>query len=103
MRESGGIALLAKLKFEKSITIMKNSKKFIWCKISKNILNTKHDLFLCGVYIPPDKSAYFEKEIFDELENDIASFSSRGNVMILGDLNARTERLHLKKWTQLYK
>ena len=56
-RKSGGIALLAKLKFEKSLVI-KNSKNFIWCKISKNILNIQNDLFLCGVYIPSEKSAY---------------------------------------------
>ena len=42
------------------------------------------------MYIAPERSAYFEKERFDELENDIACFSSRGNVMILGDFNART-------------
>jgi hypothetical protein len=43
---------------------------------------------LCGVYIPPEKSAYFDEEIFDELENDIVSFASKGNTMILGDFNS---------------
>lgn len=50
-------------------------------------------IFTCGVYIPPEKSAYFEKEIFDILENDIALFSSKGYTMILGDFNARTNKL----------
>jgi hypothetical protein len=59
----------------------------------KRCLNAKIDLFLCGVYIPPEKSAYFENEIFDELENDIIQFSSKGNIMILGDFNARTNTL----------
>jgi hypothetical protein len=48
-------------------------------------------LYVCGTYIPPEKSKYFENEIFEELENDIIRFSSRGNV--LGDLNARTSKL----------
>ncbi len=89
-RRSGGIALLAKTKFEKFTTITKKSKNFLWCKVSKTMLNSENDLFLCGVYIPPEKSDYFDDEIFDELENDITSFARKGNVMILGDLNART-------------
>ena len=57
-------------------------------------MNAEKDLFLCGVYIPPEKSVYFENEIFDELENDIVyAFASRRNVMILGDFNARTCKL----------
>ena len=87
------MTLLAKTKFEKSVTIIKNSKNLLWCKISKYILDTKKDLLLCGTYIPPEKSTYFEKEIFDELENDIALFSLKGHIMILGDLNARTGKL----------
>jgi endonuclease/exonuclease/phosphatase (EEP) superfamily protein YafD len=39
------------------------------------------------------KSVYFENEIFGELENDIIQFSSKGNIMILGDFNARTNTL----------
>jgi hypothetical protein len=45
------------------------------------------------VYIPPEKYVYFENEIFDELENDIIKFSSKWNIMILGDFNARTNTL----------
>jgi hypothetical protein len=58
-RLSGGITLLIKTKFEKYISIAKNSKNFLWCKISKDLLNTDADLFLCGTYIPPEKSSYF--------------------------------------------
>ena len=92
-RLSGGIALLVKNKFEKHVSIVKQSKNFLWCEISKEILNTKQNLFLCGTYIPPEKSAYFDNEIFEELENDIISFQSKGNVIVLGDLNARTSKL----------
>ncbi|CAB4003557.1 Hypothetical predicted protein [Paramuricea clavata] len=92
-RKSGGTTLLTKIIFEKFVSIVKNSKHFLWYKISKDLLNAEKDLFLCGVYIPPEKSVYFENEIFDELKNDIVSFESRGNVMILGDFNARTCKL----------
>jgi hypothetical protein len=50
-------------------------------------------LYVCGTYIPLKKSKYFENEIFEELENDIILFSSRGNILLLGDLNARTSKL----------
>jgi exonuclease III len=92
-RKSGGIALLTKIKFEKNVLPVKQSKNFLWCKVSKELLNIEKDLYLCGVYIPPEKSAYFEKEIFDILENDIALFSSKGYTMILGNFNARTNKL----------
>ena len=83
----------ASRKFEKHVLPVKQSKKFLWCKVSKEHLNIEKDLYLCGVYIPPEKSAYFEKEIYDILENDIALFSSKGYTMILGDFNARTNKL----------
>jgi hypothetical protein len=85
-RLSGGITLLIQSKFEKYVSIAKNSKNFLWCKISKDLLNTDSDLFLCGTYIPPEKSPYFDNELFDELENYLIAFASKGNTMILGDL-----------------
>jgi endonuclease/exonuclease/phosphatase (EEP) superfamily protein YafD len=45
------------------------------------------------VYIPPERSSYYDEEIFDDLENDIVYFSKKGNVMLLGDFNARTSKL----------
>ena len=89
-RISGGISLLVTNKFEKYVTVVKESKNTLWCKISKNDLNLNSNLCICGVYIPPEKSTYFENEIFDELEKDIGFFSSKGNLMLLGDFNART-------------
>ena len=65
---SAGIALLYNDKLQEHITIMNKSKNSLWCKFSKNILNSNNDLFLCGIYIPPDNSKYFENSIFDELE-----------------------------------
>lgn len=92
-RQSGGISLIFKSKFKNYVTIVKNRKNFLWSKISKEILNDDKDLYICGTYIPPEKSNYFDEEIFEELENDIISFSSRGNIITLGDFNARTNKL----------
>jgi endonuclease/exonuclease/phosphatase (EEP) superfamily protein YafD len=54
------------------------------------LLNLENDLYLCGIYIPPEKKTYFDTEIFDNLENEITSFSAKGDVMLVGDFNART-------------
>ncbi len=92
-RQSGGISLMFKSKFMNYVTIVKNTKNFLWSKISKEILKNDTDLYICGTYIPPEKSNYFDEEIFEEFENDIIRFSSRGNVVTLGDFNARTNKL----------
>ena len=86
-------SLLFKNKFKKYVSIVKNTKNFLWSKISKEILNSDLDLYICGTYIPPEKSKYFENDIFEELENDLVLFSARANIILLGDLNARTSKL----------
>ena len=92
-RQSGGITMLFKSKFKKFVSVVKSTKNFLGSKISKEMLNCNTDLYICGTYIPPEKSKYFEPEIFEELENDLVYFSSKGNLLILGDLNARTSKL----------
>ena len=92
-RKSGGTSLIFKSKFKNHVTTIKNTKNFLWSQISKEILSNNTDLFICGTYIPLEKSNYFEEEIFEELENDIINFSSQGNVITLGDFNARTNKL----------
>ena len=86
--------ILYRNQFASKVVIQKRSKYFIWCQIDKSLLRTTKDLFLCGFYIPPETSTYFSKDLFEELESDIAEFSSKGFIMLLGDLNARTEKLN---------
>jgi hypothetical protein len=38
---------------------------------------------------------YFDQEIFDELENDVINFLSKGNTILLGDFNGRTSTLNV--------
>ena len=48
------------------------------------------DIFLCAIYIPPRNSPYFNIDVFNDLENDIAKFSNEDYVILSGDFNART-------------
>ena len=89
-RFSGGISLLFKECYKNMVEFVKSSNNFLWCKISKRLLHLQNDLFVCGVYIPPEGSKYFNDDTFDNLETDIEYFSSKGNVILLGDFNART-------------
>lgn len=92
-RLSGGITLLFNSKLEKHISVIKNSQNFIWCKISREISKSNNDLYLCGLYIPPETSKYFEPELFDKLQEDTITFSGKENVLLIGDFNARTGKL----------
>ena len=89
-RNSGGLALLCKNEFHDSISIEKGSPNFLWFKINKQYPKTAKDIFVCGIYIPPYNSNYFNPELFEDLEKDIEHFSSRGSILLVGDFNSRT-------------
>ncbi|KAG8551050.1 hypothetical protein GDO81_021923 [Engystomops pustulosus] len=53
-------------------------------------LHHQSDLYLCAAYIAPPESPYFNPDCFRI--PDVAHFQALGQVLIYGDLNARTER-----------
>ena len=89
-RQSGGISLSFKSRFQNEVTLVKNSNNFLWCKITKEIWGCAKDVYICGIYIPPQNSPHFSSDMFDQLENDIINYMSKGYVLLLGDFNART-------------
>ena len=76
-RNSGGIALFYKNKLHKNISTTKTAQNFLWFKIEKSFLNSVKDIYVCGLYIPPCNSKYFDLEIFDQLEQDSTLFYNR--------------------------
>ena len=89
-RLSGGLCLLFKEKFADSVTLLNTGINFIWCKLNRLCFGLEKDIYICGVYIPPQNSTYFSPDIFEQLENDINFYSSQGSILLFGDLNART-------------
>ena len=75
-RSSGGIVLFYKNQFHTHISIKKTTPNFMWFKIEKGFLNSTKDILVCGVYIPPCNSKYFDIELFEQLEQDVVHFSS---------------------------
>ena len=95
---SGGIAFLIKNSFKKCIKIIDYRSDFIvWIKIESKYTNLGKDLYIAAVYIPPANSSYYlkkpEPNPFEELESCVNKYLSKGEVLIIGDLNARTGRL----------
>ena len=89
-RSSGGIALGFTTTIKQGIKLISHRNNFLWTKLDKTFLHIEKDIFLCAVYIPPRDSPYFNPDIFDELQNDITKFSSKGFGLLEGDFNART-------------
>ena len=73
-----------------SIQLIQKGEFSIWLKINKEAVSTDKDVFMCAAYIPPSESPYHNESSFSILEDEISRYQSQGNVLICGDLNART-------------
>ena len=89
-RSSDGVMIFVKNSIASYISVQKSSKNFIWCQIDKRLSGSENHIYFCGAYIHSINSKYFSPEIFEELENDIAEFQSRGAALLSGDFNSRT-------------
>ncbi len=89
-----GLLLLIKEPIFNGISIINNLQHDkLWIKLEKNLFNLPGHLCLCFMYASPASSPYtnaLNYEIFQELEKDCNQYSSEGDIIIAGDLNART-------------
>ena len=46
------------------------------------------DLYICRLYVQPNNSNYYDRELFEELEKDILNFATKGLILLMGDFNA---------------
>lgn len=89
-RDSGGMIIWYKSELIHSLEIIKKAESYIWLKINKKMLCVEQHVYMCEVYIPPSESPYYNPDVFSILEEDINHYKSMGNILICGDLNART-------------
>ena len=57
------------------------------------IYNSRDDVFLCSVYIPPQRSRVIRSmdiDMFDEIERGVEKYTQHGKICIVGDMNSRT-------------
>ena len=75
----GGIALFIKDTFNDIITLERiYFDTLVWLKIGKECVNGDEDLYICCLYIPPDRTVFYTLyncDLFFELESQIARFS----------------------------
>jgi hypothetical protein len=79
---------------KKGVTVLKNSSGEIqWLKLCKSFFGLNKDMYVCFVYMPPSNSSYVVRhnlEVMNMLTSDVLKYGQLGNLVICGDLNART-------------
>ena len=89
---SGGILIYIKSAIRKGISVLPQSNsEYRWLKLNRSFFKLPYDLYLAVIYISNGSFAEKSDDIFELIENDIASFSKDGSQFILcGYFNART-------------
>ncbi len=68
----------------------------MWIKLDKTFFFLKNDIFLCNCYIRPDTSELHKQpdmDYFETLREEIAVYSTLGEIIFMGDFNSRTSDL----------
>ena len=89
----GGLAVGVKTSLIKGVTFLKSThSEYMWFKLNKRFFGLDKDIYICNVYISPIRSSFSSQrdDIFSLVEEDILRFSTKGNCIIIGDFNART-------------
>ena len=92
-RASGGIAVYCKPYIGKHVTVVDRSAFSIWLKLDKTTLGLKKTTYLCFCYIKPHYSKAESELVFSKLHGEILKFKELGEILLCGDLNARTSGL----------
>ena len=85
--------------FKKSIAkhiieIQSNSEYILWLKLSGTMFSKDDDIILGTVYLPPERSNYFEETELNALKDEIETKCQSSQFVILaGDWNGRTGKL----------
>ncbi|VDH98937.1 Hypothetical predicted protein [Mytilus galloprovincialis] len=91
--KGGGVVIFYKKWLTPYTTVLNCcADSMIWLKIDKNVCLNGLDLYICAIYIPPDKNVFYRKydiDVFDILQENIEHYSTLGTVAVIGDLNGR--------------
>ena len=88
---SGGVALFSKGHISQFLVPIQNDNEDVsWVRIKKELLRGKRDIYLATIYISPKGNKENISKTFEKLGEEIETMRSKGEVMLQGDLNART-------------
>jgi len=69
----------------------------IWLKLSCQYFDTEKDIFIGAIYMPPESSSYYRNnesvDPFLVLESAVMKYGDLGEILLMGDFNARTATL----------
>ncbi len=88
-RDSGGLVVWIKNDLAPFTSPVQQGKNHIWFKLDKSFGILDKDLFICGLYIPPSDSPYYDDEVFDTSQEEMNPYQTLGKILLCGDLNAR--------------
>ena len=97
-RVRGGLGVFIKHNLMKGVKIVdKSCTEYIWLKLSRNFFGFPNDIYICFIYIPPANSTYtlrtgIDKDIFENLEKNISYFGNKGEIILMGDMNAHIDK-----------
>jgi hypothetical protein len=93
-RKSGGIIIIYKDTISKCFTFPTSNSEFVqWVEIANESSNFTKLLIGC-VYIPPENTKYTSDNAFNEIENELMSFSQNTkHIAFVGDFNSRNSNL----------
>ena len=92
IRHSGGITILARYNIRPGLKLIEDTEGFLWFCLKKSFFKIENDIYICGAYIPPANTTAnitSKTDYFGNLEKSLLKYKSKGNVIIMGDLNAR--------------
>ena len=91
-KPSGGITVFYKSHIS-GIKVVKIAEHAIWIKLQKQNFHLTNDVYLAFSYLPPENSSFSQKsdnDILNAIEEDLLFFCNKGDIILMGDLNART-------------
>ena len=94
-KPSGGIAVFIMDQLKARVKVVRKCQSVIWLKLEKQHCKRASDLYIGIIYIPPENSTFCKNNgsnHFETIEAHIREYSRKGEILILGDLNARTGR-----------
>ena len=95
--QGGGTVIMIRNSLKSYVSVLFDMyDSILWLRISNTLMHNGQDIYLACVYIPPSCSNFYslyDCDIMSELENQISIFKQNGQVILLGDTNARTSNL----------
>ena len=90
----GGNVLYYKEEIRKGLKFFPHSSNdYLWVELCPKFFKLNSPVYICFNYIPPESSQFYKRRGLDTLEcitSDIINCSRSGNIMLIGDMNART-------------